>query len=80
MKTELLKKYSALMMKADQINSHSKIRRFSPMITSNKNGGNPTTIGLYDHNTKKYVLVDTRSHELELCVSEMATMIKNASN
>lgn len=79
MKQELLKRYSSLMAKADQINSKGKVKRFHPMITPNKNGGNPITIGIYDSMTKKYVLVDTRSHELENSVNEIQKMIDKAS-
>jgi hypothetical protein len=77
-KQELLSKYSKLMAKADQINAKNKIKRFYAMITPNKNGGNPVTIGVYDSLTKKYVLVDTRSHELEKCVQEIDKMISKA--
>jgi hypothetical protein len=78
MKTELLNRFYDAIKQAEGINSSTKTKRFFPIITQNKRGGNPTEIGLYDGVTKKYSLIDTRSHELEKCVMEVEKMVKKA--
>lgn len=79
MKNELLNRFYDAIKKAESINSSLKVKRFYPMITQSKKGGNPTEIGLYDGLHKKYTLIDTRSHELENCVKEVEHMVKRAS-
>lgn len=76
MKNELLGRFYEVVKQAEGINSSTKTKRFFPILTQNKRGGNPTEIGLYDGLTKRYSLIDTRSHELEKCVIEMEKMVK----
>lgn len=79
MKQQLLEKYSVILDRAEKYNAQNKTKRFWPLIAQNKYGGSPSTIGLYDYQLKKYVLVETLSHELERSVEEMQTMIDGAS-
>lgn len=81
MKSELLNRFYEVVKVAEGINQNNKNKRFHPMITvpRHKRGGNPTEIGLYDSVTKKYSLIDTRSHELEDCVKEMEKMVSSVA-
>lgn len=78
MKHQLLEKYAVILDKAERYNSSNRIKRFWPMIAQNKYGGSPSTVGLYDYQLKKYVLVETLSHELEISVNDMQNMVDNA--
>lgn len=79
MKQQLLEKYSTILDKAERYNSSNRIKRFWPMISMSKYGGSPSTIGLYDYQMKKYVLIETLSHELERAVLDMQNMVENAN-
>lgn len=78
MKHQLLEKYAVILDKAERYNSTNRIKRFWPMIAQNKYCGSPSTVGLYDYQLKKYVLVETLSHELEISVNDMQNMVDNA--
>lgn len=69
--------YSTVVNAANNFNSRNKKgKRFFPM--TNKNRNMVTEIGLYDGQTKKWILCDTNHPNVEQRIKGMFSMIKNA--
>lgn len=71
---EIMNRFFAVTERAEKYNSKpGNMKRFFPMTESRK--GHISVIGLYDYETKKHVLCDILSWEIDTCVDEMEKML-----
>lgn len=71
---EVSERFSAVEKAAEKYNNtRGNAKRFYPMIDGRR--GHLTSIGLYDYETKRYVLCDVLSYQIEDCIKQMEEMV-----
>lgn len=75
---DTFREFVAITKKCESYNSTNKCKRFLPMQHTNRKG-HVSSIGVYDYDTKKYVLTDVRSVDAPSCIQEMKRMLEKAT-
>lgn len=70
-------RFAAVVTAAESYNAKPGVdKRFYPMTDGRR--GHLITIGMYDYKTKRHVLCDVLSYQIEECMAEMEKMVKTA--